>query len=179
MVGYNASDKQNMCCKYKYEFYQEIPPAAKVDSDTKPVELTKTSEIRIVKNAGATNEVHISAADTEENKTPDFMSSLSDSEKKDVGFYYSLQDMKNANYDQIKKMFDDNKFEVNAQNSAGISYLMMATFWGNKDMVKYLLENGANVELKDNQNNNVKNYLKFSKSKNPEISEMINSVLKK
>lgn len=27
MVGYNASDKQNMCYRYKYEFYQESPVA--------------------------------------------------------------------------------------------------------------------------------------------------------
>ncbi|MEZ7892065.1 MAG: ankyrin repeat domain-containing protein [Candidatus Wallbacteria bacterium] len=178
MVGYNASDKQNMCCRYKYEFYQESPVAVSKVDFTKSIELKRTSEVKIV-NVGSTNEVRVSTVNTEENELPDFMSTLSESEVRDILFLRHVESMKELNYDQVKKIFEDNKLEVNAQNSSGISYLMMAVAYGNKDMVKYLLDNGANLELKDNKNNGIKAYLRSAWTKSSEVSEMINSALKK
>ena len=52
-----------------------------------------------------------------------------------------------------KWLLENTDCDVNHQNYAGQTALMMASLFGREDIIKLLLEHGANPDLKDNQGN--------------------------
>lgn len=57
-------------------------------------------------------------------------------------------------YDQVAKwLLENTRCDVNHQNYAGQTVLMMASLFGREEMIKLLLEHGANPDLEDTQGN--------------------------
>jgi len=57
-------------------------------------------------------------------------------------------------HDQVAKwLLENTGCNVNHQNYAGQTALMMASLFGREEMIKLLLEHGANKDLVDNQGN--------------------------
>ncbi|MCK5830832.1 MAG: ankyrin repeat domain-containing protein [Methylococcales bacterium] len=57
-------------------------------------------------------------------------------------------------HDQVAKwLLENTDYNVNHQNYAGQTALMMASLFGREDMIKLLLEYGENRDLIDNQGN--------------------------
>ena len=52
-----------------------------------------------------------------------------------------------------KWLLDNTDCDVNHQNYAGQTALMMASLFGREEIIKLLLEHGANPDIKDNQGN--------------------------
>lgn len=67
--------------------------------------------------------------------------------------------------------------DVNYQNADGATGLFLAAQTGQAEIVKILLENGADPELTLSQSE--EKYLKFAKNKSPEIQEKVTQFLKK
>eukprot|EP01084_Bolivina_argentea_P062674 114628_1 len=62
-----------------------------------------------------------------------------------------LSEMKNGNINYIKNLITSNEIDINAQNPEnGQSLLIYAIIVGNYDLVKVIINFGANVNIKDN-----------------------------
>lgn len=57
-----------------------------------------------------------------------------------------------ATSDVLEVIFENTPIEVNETNSEGNSALYFASFSGNLDTVKFLVKNGADVNLKNSFN---------------------------
>ena len=63
-----------------------------------------------------------------------------------------LQEMKNGNVNYIKNLITSNDININAQNPEnGQTLLIYAVIVGNFDLVKAIINFGANVKIKDNE----------------------------
>lgn len=63
--------------------------------------------------------------------------------------------------------------DINSQNSEGYTPLMVAVKRGTIDQVKFLLEHGANINIKNKNNENVFNFVDFSKKSNIRKKELL------
>ncbi len=75
--------------------------------------------------------------------------------------------------DDIAKMIDEGKLSVNTKDGDGWTPLISAAVFGNSDAVRYLLERGADPELKDN-----KGMTAFDHARKRARTEVINIIKK-
>ena len=73
----------------------------------------------------------------------------------------------------ILKLHLERGIDINIQDSYGWTAVMCAAHAGHAELLQFLLENGANVYLVDNQGNNVRSIAESVKPRNKEICHMI------
>jgi ankyrin repeat protein len=69
---------------------------------------------------------------------------------------------KENNLEELEKLSQQENFDSDVNDSSGKTALMWAALYGHKDFVKSLINNGANLHLKDN---NKLNALHFAAKK--------------
>ena len=67
----------------------------------------------------------------------------------------------NGNIEELKKQVIKGE-DINSLNESGMTPLMVAAKNGKKELVLFLLESGANIEIKDNDNKTAYLYAKES-----------------
>ena len=189
-IVYNAAGQPASWKKFEYDYFKEekIPPAS-TKPGTVEVKVATAAKIDPVKSVQAPVKTTVEEKPADKPKEPyepsenqpqsDAGNDGNKNEVKKKEFHEVAHLSKNLDYDQFKKLVETEHVDINAQNQVGFSLLMLSAFWGNEGVTKYLMENGANTELKDYAGRDVRYYMKVAQKKNKNISTIINSSFKK
>jgi len=60
---------------------------------------------------------------------------------------------KNNNMELVKCLLNHKEIDINLKSDYDINSIMVASYFNNKDIVDYLIENNANIEMQDRKNN--------------------------
>jgi len=186
-IVYNATGKPSSWKKYEYDYYKDgIAVSIKPSVKTEEVKVTPiTAAVTLIKPALEPTVVAVSNPvepnTSSENTEQQNIINSTPTEKEPVkkNFYEVSDLVRDNDYNKLKKLVETEHFDINEQNPVGFTLLMLAVYWGHEGTTKYLLENGANTELKDHEGRDVRFFLELTQKKNKNISEMINDSFKK
>ena len=78
-----------------------------------------------------------------------------------------------GNFERITELLDDNRDLINTFSEDGFTPLGLACFFGHQNIVKYLLEKGADVNIRSNNNFRVMPLHSAVASKNIDIAKLL------
>ncbi|HNY10886.1 MAG TPA: ankyrin repeat domain-containing protein [Candidatus Wallbacteria bacterium] len=127
MTGYNSSNAVYFSKKYEYEFFTAVAASA-----------PKTPNV--VKNPTAEqNEPQVTMNPGEEPVSSEFTTSK---------FILAAE---HGSAEDMARMLDEGKLNVNGKDGDGWTPLISASVFGNADAVKFLLDHGADPDIRDNK----------------------------
>jgi ankyrin repeat protein len=68
---------------------------------------------------------------------------------KKYGMAALLKAAKKGNLDQLKEILDNSEFTINSSDSTGMTILIYSSWYGQKDIVKFAIDNGACIDQRN------------------------------
>ncbi len=187
-IVYNPEGKASSWKRFSYDFSKEAvsasvkPPAGTTEtkiaavSKPEPPKVLQTAEVDAA-SVATQNSVPAAPVQIVERKddTVRFHPAFDNdnppaTEKIEMSHFVSLGDR--ARPDTIMGLMQ-NGYDVNSQDQFGLTILMSAAASGNKEMAKFLIENGAKADIKDKNGLSAIEYAKYTN--NNAILEILKS----